>query len=198
MLIRHKVYCYQQADSCWLSSQCDRPEHLSLCHVWFILWTFVMPTISLAFTYCMYITIFGSFPTPGSGRGTSFRFRGSQAAVTSTDFLHKRASVIPQGDTWDVAVQDNLPLAQSCYSAVIGFTTAATTSQEQSHPRNLLYCTWGQRTLQGRQRHPKTSSSSLAQTTWRSRVTKVVWNVLTPLVCTCNTHSWTERTRWPT
>lgn len=50
--------------------------HLSLCHVWFILCTFVMPTISLVFTCCMYITIFGSFPTPGSGRGTSFRFGG--------------------------------------------------------------------------------------------------------------------------
>lgn len=186
MFIWHKVYCYHQADSCWLSSQCDRPASISLsCMV------YPLDLCDANHQPCVHVLYvhhnIWQLPYPRVWKRHILQVWGSEVATTSIDFLYKWARVIPHGDTWDVVIQDNLPSV-----------AAATTSWEQSHPQNLLCCTWGQRTLQGRQTHPKTSSSSLAQTTWRSKDTKVVWNVLTPSVYTSNIRSWIKRTRWPT
>lgn len=84
-----------------------------------------------------------------------------------------------------------------CYSIVIGFTTAATTSWEQSHPLNLLRCTWGQRTQKDSSKRTETSKYLIFILRSKDMKFKGHQSCLKcpPSVCTRNTLSQTERER---
>lgn len=87
-----------------------------------------------------------------------------------------------------------------CCSTVVGFTTAATTSWEQSHPLNLLRSTWGQRMQKDSSRRTETSKYLIFMLHSKHMTFKGHKSCLkcSPSVCTCSTLSQTERLRHPT
>lgn len=108
MFIWQKVYCHHQADSCWLSSQCDRPAPITLsCMV------YPLDLCEANHQPCVHVLYvhhnIWQLPYPRVWKRHILQVWGSEVATTSIYFLYKWAHVIPHGDTWDVVIQDNLP-----------------------------------------------------------------------------------------